>query len=382
MKSTSSRFSFDMIGATKQEKIMEERHRQKAAERKTMEPISSMQRDSRFDDIDDFDYDAMMVDDGPEEEIPEMGEDYDEDFEDPIPGVNVDHDEEPIPGMDDSDGEEPVPEVGDDYDDEGDPDNDQENFSSFIFQRSNPASALTSPQSAGMIQTPRDADGHVIGFAMSKDGETPGLEPRVVSLSLPSGEDTRVKSVDLSGLGIHGLAIADDTAPPVETEPVVQHAIPPFVKRRNKVKDDDLYYNDGMIGLEGEEFANEFEPGDDAKFDESIFDNNDTDEYGRHIPGAFARAQAAAQQAATQQSQSKRESDITSSLSAQERHAVVAGAVQAVALGLGHHGEPRQQPRRVAPVGAGRRHELAVGVDGPERGPPRQHRRPLEDART
>ena len=340
MKSTSSRFSFDMIGAAKQEKLLEERHRQKAAERKTVESASpTMQRDSRFDDLDDFDYDAMMDDDGLEEPIPGVNADYD-DFEEPIPGINADYEEEPvpeigdddyeepipgmdddyeelIPGMDDDYEEQPVPEGGhDNYDDDADPDNDQENFSGFVFQRSNPASTLTSPQSVGMMATPRDADGRVIGFAMSKDGpETPvGLEPQVVSSPSHATEpDSPRKAAELTGLAMQGAGISGEAPAANDMNIPPNHTIPPFVERRNRAPDDDLYYNDGMIGLEGE-FDNEFEPGDDGQFDESIFDNNDTDEHGRPIPGAFARAQAA--QLAVQ-SQSKRESDITSRLSAQ-----------------------------------------------------------------
>ncbi|KAH6621597.1 heterokaryon incompatibility protein-domain-containing protein [Chaetomium sp. MPI-SDFR-AT-0129] len=124
MKSTSSRFSFDMIGAAEEERLLEERHRQREQERKTDGP------DGRFDEFDDdFDYDAMMDDDGLEERIP---------------GVNADYEEE---------------DYLDDPEAEFDPDNDQENFAGFTFQRSNPVSSITSPISTGMLATPRDAAG-------------------------------------------------------------------------------------------------------------------------------------------------------------------------------------------------------------------------------
>jgi hypothetical protein len=331
MKSTSSRFSFDMIGAAKQEKLLEERHRQKAAEKKVVEPVTSnVQRDSRFDDLDDFDYDAMMDDDGLEEPIPGVNADYD-DFEEPVPGVDDDYDEDPIPMIGEEEYQEPIPGVhveeaeesvvevgGDTYDDEGDPDNDQENFAGFVFQRSNPHSALTSPQSAGMMATPRDAEGHVIGFAMSKDGpDTPARgEPRVVSSPTLGSEAMPHLDPEPAGLGIQGLSVSDRSPTVATTETTHNSTIPPFVERRNRAPDDDLYYNDGMLGLEGE-VDNEFVPGDDAHFDESIFDHNDTDEYGRPIPGAFARAQAAMLAAQNPENQSKRASDITSRLSAQ-----------------------------------------------------------------
>ncbi|KAK8920533.1 hypothetical protein VCV18_007836 [Metarhizium anisopliae] len=197
MKSTSSRFSFDMVGAAKQEKLLEERHRQRELERKTND-IDDF-RDSRFDDFDEdaFDYDAMMDDDG---------------FEERIPGVNADFDDEEVP-------------ESYDLDVDLDPDNDQENFAGFDFQRSNTASALASPYSTGMLITPRDADGN-------------------------------------------DLAASPDAA--------------------------------------------------DQPFDESIFDNNDTDQFGRPVPGAFQQAQSLRR--ADQQSSTKRESDITSRLSA---HSVV-----------------------------------------------------------
>ncbi len=151
MKSTSSRFSFDMIGAAKQEKLLEERHRQRAAERLTPDPRDP--RDSSFDEYDeDFDYDAMMEDDGLEEMIPGVNADY-EDEEDIL--------EEEFEG-------------GDLEAEMEDPDNDQENFAGFVFQRSNPPSSITSPHTPGMLATPRDATGRVIGYALTKD-TTPDL---------------------------------------------------------------------------------------------------------------------------------------------------------------------------------------------------------------
>ena len=63
-----------------EEKLLEERHRQKLLEKETTSP-GPAGRDSRFDDFneDDFDYEAMMEDDG---------------FEERIPGVNVDAEED------------------------------------------------------------------------------------------------------------------------------------------------------------------------------------------------------------------------------------------------------------------------------------------------
>ncbi|KAK5658427.1 hypothetical protein OQA88_1816 [Cercophora sp. LCS_1] len=288
MKSTSSRFSFDMIGAANQEKLLEDRHRQREQERKTPDSMINGQRDSRFDDLDDdgFDYDAMMEDDGLEERIPGVNADYDEDdfYEEEIPGVNADYNEE------------------DELSGGMDPDNDQENFAGFVFQRSNPASSLASPYTPGMLATPRDAEGKAIGFAMTKD-TTPDLPPTTSplffhDLTLPP------KSLD----GTHGLGIQDlNINPPVvEKDPVSlgEHspapADPPPPKRN---RDDDLYFDEGL--------ADELDfTHDGPTFDESIFDLNDTDQYGRPIPGAFAQAQEAMR--AAQRQPSIHESDVTS----------------------------------------------------------------------
>jgi hypothetical protein len=290
MKSTSSRFSFDMIGAAKQEKLLEERHRQREAEKKDG---PSDPRDSRYDEFDEdgFDYDAMMEDDGLEERIP---------------GVNADYEEE-------------------DFETSLDPDNDQENFSGFVFQRSNPQSALTSPQSAGMMETPRDADGKVIGFAMTKD-TTPDLRVDSESPCLFPEQQGQLKSDPVAGLAIrcldiNGLKVTRDQ----EAFHQYQQMPPPAAMPKPSIfEQDDLYFDDGLA-----EFENEFD-GDGVPFDESIFDNDDTDQYGRPIPGAFA--QAAQLSRSINQDQSKRESDITSRLSA---HSAVSHSTAHTSLSVG-----------------------------------------------
>ncbi|UNI19765.1 hypothetical protein JDV02_005924 [Purpureocillium takamizusanense] len=264
MKSTSSRFSFDMVGAAKQEKLLEERHRQRELERKATEADDP--RDSRFDDFDEdsFDYDAMMDDDGLEERIPGVNADFDDDEE---------------------------------VYDESDPDNDQDNFAGFVFQRSNPTSSLGSPQSNGMLNTPRDAEGKAIGFAMTKDTPSLATFPLSPSLRLPLSDQSPTSQA--SGLGIQDA---------VESKPVGSP---------EPVQGDDLYFDDGMIGLE-DEFAEDLAATpeyDAAPFDESIFDNNDTDQFGRPVPGAFVQAQSQRCTAPPGPS-AKRESDITSRLSA------------------------------------------------------------------
>ncbi|KAF3070675.1 hypothetical protein GL218_00230 [Daldinia childiae] len=269
MKSTSSRFSFDMIGAAKQEKLLEERHRQRQQDKKTDEPLE--QRDSRFDDFDEdaFDYDAM---------------DYDDGLEERIPGVNADLDEEDFDGVDD-------------------PDNDQENFAGFSFQRSNPVSELASPRSTGILPTPRDANGSVIGYAMTEEMID---VPQPLDIPTKDLDETPVRQASdqntPTGLGIQGLEAVNEMSEQVLFQKQQQEGKP-----RQLSKDDELYFDDGLIhDFDGE--------GDGSAFDESIFDLEDTDKYGRPIPGLFANALS--QRKAVEEAK-KRESDMTSRLSAQ-----------------------------------------------------------------
>ncbi|OAA71400.1 hypothetical protein ISF_01951 [Cordyceps fumosorosea ARSEF 2679] len=284
MKSTSSRFSFDMIGAAKQEKIMEERHRQRQLEKG--EPESTERRDSRFDEFDEdaFDYDAMMDDDGLEERIP---------------GVNADFDEE-----DDYLNETPYIQE-DQFDAQDDPDNDQQNFSGFVFQRSNPESALASPALPGqMPNTPRDAHGHPIGSALTKD------TPTTATFPLPA--QTNPDDMDLAfSQQLSGLAVNEHT-------PLTEEERTPGARTNvlGSVQEDELYFDDGIIGYE-DEFAEDLAAGidpNDEPFDESIFDNDDTDQFGRPVPGAFAHAQSMRK---SDSQLKKRESDMTSRFSAQ-----------------------------------------------------------------
>ncbi|KAK4063200.1 uncharacterized protein Triagg1_9585 [Trichoderma aggressivum f. europaeum] len=276
MKSTSSRFSFDMIGAAKQEKLLEERHRQRELDKKAA--AQDEPRDSRFDDFDEdaFDYDAMMDDDGLEEKIP---------------GINADYDDEEEPYLDDQYYGQEAQYI----EDEIDPDDDQENFAGFSFQRSNPTSSLATPQSGGMMPTPRDADGEVIGSAMTKD--TPGLSNLALSPEPGSAPDQEADA-EVSGLGIHRVDAVSASFQTLGLEAgaaPVPIGMPPPAGTKRGVKDDDLYFDEGMASFGGV-FAEDLagSPVDDGvPFDESIFDNDDTDQYGRPLPGAFAQAKSA-----------------------------------------------------------------------------------------
>ncbi|KAI1396066.1 hypothetical protein F4819DRAFT_476458 [Hypoxylon fuscum] len=312
MKSTSSRFSFDMVGAAKQEKLLEERHRQRQQERKVDDDGGL--RDSRFDDFDEdaFDYDAM---------------DYDDGLEERIPGVNADLDEE------------------DGFNVAEDPDNDQENFAGFVFQRSNPVSELTTPRSAGILPTPRDASGNIIGYAMSQEMLGGPQHPET---SLKDQDETPAEQSSEqetpTGLGIQGLGTANEMT---EQLPFPQQ---PQTITTEKVldKDDELYFNDGLIhDFDGE--------GDGSAFDESIFDLEDTDRYGRPIPGLFANALSQRQ---TAEETKKRESDMTSRLSAQSElsqstaHTSLSADLQSKPAAQGVEEEiPRLEERQSSIVG-------------------------------
>ncbi|KAF4125922.1 hypothetical protein GMORB2_1168, partial [Geosmithia morbida] len=283
MKSTSSRFSFDMIGAAKQEKAMEERHRQHQAEKGGREePVVNNARDSRFDDFDEdsFDYDAMMDDDGLEERIP---------------GVNADYD-------DYDDGFFPEEEVDD-------PDNDQENFAGFSFQRSEgnlrglASKTLDDEVGSGSFKSKSTA-------RQSQLQESP-LPPVPEKPAAQPQQEQQMPKLAPAGLGIEGMNVqelATQQAPSASTD---------SDNKKQPGQVDDLYYDDGVVGFEGE-FAEDLArpPSWDATpFDESIFDNNDTDQYGRPIAGAFAQAQSERQ--ATLRGSIKRESDLTSRFSEQ-----------------------------------------------------------------
>lgn len=294
MKSTSSRFSF-VVGPTGQEKIMEEKHRQREIEKQETE--EDFRPDSRFDELeDDFDYDAMMDDDGLEERIP---------------GVNASDDEDDGFGLQDQYLDEPS------YVDEGvvpsqqtyqDDDHEKTMLSQFVFQQSNPSSLHPSPQvNDGLLPTPRDANGNIIGSALTKD--TPTMQTFPLAPQAGSTGDDAELANKISGLGIetHG-------APMLENHNTVSR------ETASNFRDDDMYFDDGLLGYE-DEFAEDLavEPEySSAPFDESIFDLDDTDQYGRPLPGAFAKAQSLRREANA--AAANRESDLTSGVSA---HSVV-----------------------------------------------------------
>lgn len=295
MKSTSSRFSFDMIGAAEQERLLEDRHRQKALEKKNT--LDSSDDQQIYDEDDDFNYDDMMDDDGLEERIPGVNADYDEEdafagfdggYEEEIPGINTTSLEE-IEEMEEQQEMEKTAPVKN----EVQPGLLDGSVAGFTFQPHVPSPM--SPYTPGAATTPRDSNGQVIGFAMTKYSPclTSGPPNSVFTpispdgnLVLPDKQLPERKSISESNS--QGLAIVTEVPNESQEEVTQQQSSKstsfPYVAG---LDDDDLYFDDGMIGLEGEGDENR----DAVVFDESLFDNNDTDEYGRPIKDQFMAAQ-------------------------------------------------------------------------------------------
>ncbi|EPE32257.1 hypothetical protein GLAREA_07390 [Glarea lozoyensis ATCC 20868] len=294
MKSTSSRFSFDMIGAAEQERLLEDRHRQRALEKQN-ERGNDDDNYGGFDD--EYDYDGMDDDDGLEERIPGVNADYDdeddaEDFpaEEEVPLVGVDEEKEDFPaeeevplvgddGIGDYPVEEEVPIVGED-DSKETPTDTVENLGGFTFQQS--WHTPLSPSSPGMPDTPRDGNGEVIGFAMTRNSPyVPSAPTPISAISTSSGvveQHPPSKILEPQGLGLEGIATEAPRHPVIEDildERYSANDISPS-SPFYKDGDDDLYFDDGIItGLGNDEEIPEF--------DESVFDKLDTDQYGRPL---------------------------------------------------------------------------------------------------
>ncbi|CAD6441909.1 677aaf9a-d906-4ac9-abca-dcbebbde0d4b-CDS [Sclerotinia trifoliorum] len=295
MKSTSSRFSFDMIGAAEQERLLEDRHRQKAMEKKNDPDNNDDQQ--IYDEDDDFNYDDMMDDDGLEERIPGVNADYDEDdafegfdggYEEDVPGINTISLEEIQETEEQQDMEQATP-----VEDEAQPGLLDKNVAGFTFQPH--VSSPMSPYTPGAATTPRDSDGQVIGFSMTKYSPFLPSEPpnSVFTPISPDGNiyppdkqltgEQSTSEVNHQGLGILTQNLHESREEVVQQQSSKSTSFPPI----SGLDDDDLYFDDGMIGLEGEADQG----GNAGAFDESVFDNNDTDQYGRPIKDQFMARQ-------------------------------------------------------------------------------------------
>lgn len=258
MTSRASRFSFQIAGvdSAAQEKLLEEKHRQKVAAREQ----SGRAGDDYGDEEDDmFDYDNIDEDMFPgfEEEVPTIG-DYNDDYgDDGYGGYGSYSNSGPAPGL-----------------------------ASFDFNTLNsrvPFSSTLSPISAGgesSLATPRDPSGNVIGSAITDDHQK--FAPAPSPLGAPPVNGNHQDSPEATGLGLVGSeSLSNDLAQMHLSPDVVperQQTFSDQPQRDNILDDDDdLYFDDGLIGEPDP-------PEDGEKFDESVFDDPNHPLYERPAP--------------------------------------------------------------------------------------------------
>ena len=226
-KSNASRFSFDLagVGSAAQERLLEEKHRQKAKQ-KERESLASdnndMEDDDGYADYDDID------DDGLEERIP---------------GVNADPEDPNIPIL-------------------------QHTFENIMFTSPNKSSfeSATSPASTGLTSpaTPRDSRGRSVSLTGSKSS------PDLVQQQ-PEGHQITTKEDDLRTRSTpDGIMDASFHAQPLPQEADSESNLAGLPHRYDQ--DDDLYFDDGMI--------EDFDDGETQAFDESVFDDDTSRVYG------------------------------------------------------------------------------------------------------
>ncbi len=233
LASNASRFSFDMagLGSATQEKILEEKHKEHTAAKK-----SSQNNDGDNSGTGDDDYDDNEMDyyDGLDDEGP---------YEEKIPGVNADSEDEiQLEGG----------EIG---------------AFDFTSSRMSAVASPTSP-SAATLTSPRDSSGQLIGFAMSKESPQRSSLPPPIAASVTTQQETSRPLSDVDGLGLMGMDTALGASKPqssIAAEPVNLHDQSAFESSKSEAnEDDDMYFDDGIIE----------HPGDDEgrEFDESVFD--------------------------------------------------------------------------------------------------------------
>ena len=239
--SRASRFSFQISGGSDaaQEAILEERHKKKEAEKASKQV--RMSTNTIEDDYDEYGMDDYDMDGGFEEEIPMLGE------EDDFGGMGL-SDQTMDAGIDNFD------------------------FSSLSLQ-TNMNYPMNHFATMGQIQTPVDANGNPIGFAMSDEqlqqyhvlaplGHTHGLDSSVAETQVPGQSESQ------STLSEHNPRLPDTSSPgDLDTN------------ARQGPGDidlgDDMYFDDGLIGDQDEQ--------NPAEFDESVFDDPNGPLYDRKV---------------------------------------------------------------------------------------------------
>ncbi len=229
-KSNASRFSFDLagVGSAAQEQLLEEKHRQQKARRKQHESVIS-DSNEMYDEDEYADYDGMEDDDGLEEKVP---------------GVNADDGDFELPFMQ------------------------QATETSLMSPNKSSFDSALSPGSTGLTSpgTPRDNQGQLNGFVVSKSSMKVAPVQLEVSQSLSNQSNLRPKSVP---------GVASDPGFNVQALPreiSSESNLAGLPSRYEYQDDDDMYFDDGMI----EDIDDEETQG----FDESVFDDDTSRVYG------------------------------------------------------------------------------------------------------
>ncbi|EEA20319.1 hypothetical protein TMatcc_000303 [Talaromyces marneffei ATCC 18224] len=237
LKSDASRFSFDMngVGSSVQEKLLEEKHKKKEAARreKAQQERSSF---SDYGDDDDFDYDAMEDDGG---------------FEERIPGINADAEDE--------------------YDDEF------QNFSGVVrISESSTFIPMLPTIVASPIMPAYSAAGMLAAAtAIATAGGTPpaNVSDASVDMTAPLALEASLEEDD--GFAQSENDIDEIAANALNLTTTLSGQPLPLIEE----DEDDMYYDDGDFGDLPENEEND-------KFDESIFDEESGQLYERKFyPG-------------------------------------------------------------------------------------------------
>ena len=231
-KSNASRFSFDLagLGSAAQEKLLEEKHRQKA-KRRERESVTSDNNgldDGKYDD-EYADYDDMDDDDSLEERIP---------------GVNANAEDLDMPVLQQATEVTFI----------------SPNKSSFESAASAVSTGLTSPG------TPKDIQSQLAGFAVSKSS------PNLTKLQLEKSQSS-MKGNDSRPSSLPGGAVASKfdshTFDRVGTSGVSSAG---RTNRFDHQDEDDMYFDDGMI--------EDLDDQEGQALDESVFDDDMSRTYG------------------------------------------------------------------------------------------------------
>ncbi len=280
--SRASRFSFQIPGGSDsaQEKLLEERHKAKAAEKASKQ--ARMSTNTMEDEYDEYGMDDYDMDDGFDEEIPMLGEQDDfvglgnQTLDEEIPMIG---EEDEYGGLGDQSLDEEIPMLGEEEEFEGlgnqtlDTSINAFDFSSLSIQP-DPRSPLSPTNPTGQLQTPIDNNGFPIGFAMS--GDIPQQAPTQSFDNEPSYDETRIPQTTdpNSGNTLDEAGTASRSIPIGESAPSAQ-PVQSTLGQRNIDLNDDMYFDDGLIGDQ--------DIHESTEFDENVFDDPSGPLYERRV---------------------------------------------------------------------------------------------------